>query len=244
MELHLPPGSNLIGCSAKELGEIREYVRKLEVDRHTLQMQVVVLENARSLQFARALGQLWSRPRSALRQIWQLLVAGSARAPDPAAIQHRGFAALQRRALPPVSAAANALHRTVLMEVAARLDPVHIVIPSGCGGRTGEGDSSIDRITVGPHDYELLLRNVDRPILYIETRCISSSSPWFGVFGPDDMRLNLCMAGLIETVKLKGGRVAFSRQCDGMEAPLVADFAAGAESVADFAALLRMFSHT
>jgi hypothetical protein len=167
------------------------------------------------------------------------MISGTRRAPDPEATLHRVFSALERRALPPVSATANTLHRTVLMEMTTRLDATCIVIPSGCGGSMSDVDTSIKRISVSPYDYELLLRHVDRPILYVDTRCVSPSSPWSGVFGADDMRMNLCMAGLMETIKLKGGRVAFARRRDGMEAPLIADFSAGVEDVDDLAALLR-----
>jgi hypothetical protein len=131
----------------------------------------------------------------------------------------------------------SGFHRTVLMEMAERCGTTTIVMPRGCDYSVTEAE--IECIAVGPHDYELMLRHVNRPILYIDTRRIPPSSPWFGVFGPDDMRLNLCMAGLIETVKLKGGQVAFTRPLDGMEAPLVADFAMESEEIEDWTALLH-----
>jgi hypothetical protein len=236
-----PPAqnANLIGCSAKELREIKEYLRQLEVERHDLLQRVAILEQARSLRLARALGDLRRKPVPALRQIWHLLFGREVQVPLTTGPKHRRFPALERRALPSVTAVAPGEKRTVLMEIAEQCEYVSIVTLRGCGSQFADAATSVKQIAVGPHDYEFLLRHVSRPLLIVDSRLIPESSPWFGVFAADDMRLNLSMAGLIEHVKQQRGRVVFARTRDGLEPPLVADFVQSGEVTSDLGVLLQ-----
>ncbi len=244
-QMHPPPtpNANLIGCSAKELREIKEYLHQVEIERHELSLRVAILEQARSLRLARALGDLRRSPVPAVRQIWHLLF-GRGVPPPTTRPKHRRFPALDRRAMPSVTAEGTGLHRTILMEIAEQFEDVPVVVLRGCDRHLADVLKGARTITVGPHDYEFLLRGVSRPLLLVDARLIPESSPWFGVFGADDMRLNLTMAGLIEHVKQARGRVIFVRDPNGLEAPLVADFAQGAEVTSDPAGLLQQATQT
>jgi hypothetical protein len=239
MQSPLAHDPNLIGCSAKELREIKEYVQRLEIECHDLLLRIDTLEQARSLRLARAIGSLGRRPIPALRQILRLLFRRRAQGPTIERLKHRRFPALDRRALPSVTAVAARTQRTVLMEIAEQCEELQLVMLLGCDPRPADPATATKRIAVGPHDYELVLRCVSRPLLFVDARFIPESSPWFGVFGADDMRLNLSFAGLIEYVRQQGGRVVFVRTGDGLEPPLVADFAQGAEAAPDLEGFLQ-----
>lgn len=234
-----PPGANLISCSAKELREIREYIRTLERDLQAARSTVARQKQARSLRFARALREVRRRPLGVLAECWRIVSEprGRRAASQPAA-EHRSFPALDRRAQPVVAAMAGNAHRTVLAEIAERCSEAAIVTLRGSNiqalslaGGTGTW------YDVGPHDFELRLRGVQRPTLLVDPRAIAKSSQWFGLFGIDDMRLNLAMANLVELVHEQRGKVVFARTDAALAPPLLADFQRDAlvvDSLVDF----------
>jgi hypothetical protein len=235
-ESSTPEAGNLITCSAKELREVRDYLRKLEIDQHSLRVRNGVLNQARSLRLARTLGEIRRKPASAMAEALRILFESSRTSSSQPALKHRSFAALERRALPEVAAIAGAAHVTVLAEIAERTAPRLFVSLRGAGPTTRPIPDS-DWCAVGPHDYELLLAAAANPILLIDPIAIPLSSPWYGVFDVQDMRLNLAMAGLIETVRDRGGRIACMRTQPDSAPPLLEDFTRTAEVVSNFDAV-------
>jgi hypothetical protein len=239
-ESSMTDAGNLISCSAKELREVRDYVRKLEADQHSLRVRNGHLNQARSLRLARALGDLRHKPATALLQVVRILFEkSSAKHLNQPALKHRSFAVLERRALPEVAAIAGAAHVTVLAEIAERTAPRLFVSLRGAGPTTRPIPDA-QWCAVGPHDYEVLLATATSPILLIDPLGIPASSAWYGVFEVQDMRLNLAMAGLIETVRDRGGRVVCVRT-EGTSVPplLMEDFTRTAEMVNDFEPVFR-----
>jgi hypothetical protein len=233
-----PEAGNLISCSAKELREVREYLRKLEVDHHSLRVRNGRLNQARSLRLARALGDLRRNPASAVRQVWRVLFENSSVRPsNQPAMKPRTFAVLERRAMPEVAAIAGAAHATVLAEIAERITPRLFVSLRGAGP-TARANAGSNWCTVGPHDYEMLLAVATDPILLIDPLDIPRDSPWHGVFDALDMRVNLAMAGLIESVRDRGGRVVCRRVRSDLAPPLLEDFTRIADIVDSFDAVL------
>ena len=226
-----PEAGNLIACSARELREVRDYVRKLEVDQHSLRIRNGRLSQARSIRLARTIGELRRSPVStAVRMIRILFEGSSSKTPTHPALRHRGFAVLERRALPEVAAIAGAAHLTVIAEIAERTAPKLFVGLRGAEPAT-RPTSDAEWCSVGPHDYEFLLLASTNPVLLIDPLAVPRTSPWYGVFDVQDMRLNLAMAGLILTVRDRGGRIVFVRTPAELATPLLADFTEGVEVV-------------
>jgi hypothetical protein len=233
------PGSNLIGCSAKELREIKDYVHKLERDLHSLRAKHERIQRARSLRLARALGQLPRHPVAVLAECWRVIFERrGARPPSQPALKHRHFAALERRVRPSIAAIVGAAHYTVLAEIAQRCRVAAVVTLRGCAPEPPREVRPGTWYSVGPHDYELCLTGVEDMTLIVDTEGVSPTSPWAGVFDIQDMSLNLAMAGLVELVRSRGGKVVFVRASAGPAPPLRADFQRDAtivDSLADLA---------
>jgi hypothetical protein len=214
-------GSNLIGCSARELREIKEYIRSLERDLHTARTKVARHRNSRALRLARELPGIRRSPIRALTACLRI-VFGPRPSMTSETFRRRGFAALDRRALPTVEAMAGVLHRTVLADVVERCSSPTIVTLRDCGP-SRPVDAPGPWIDVGPHDFEVLLAGRDCPTLLVDASMIAERSPWFGVFGTDDMRLNLAMANLVELVRSRRGKVVFTNVTTATP-PLLGDF--------------------
>jgi hypothetical protein len=226
-------GENLIGCSAKELRTIRDYIRRLEHDHHDLLVLHESLRQSRPVRLAGALRSLRRQPLAALTEVWRVLFRNRfAHAPTQPLLKPRSFAALERRAQPVVAAFASTSRQTTLLaEIAERCGPVTLVSLRGCGPTLPDASGVVNCISIGPHDHEFLLNGVNAPLLLIDPSAIPAKSPWSGVFDVNNMTLNLAMAGLVELVRARSGRVVFARTEAGLAPPLLADFVRNGETV-------------
>jgi hypothetical protein len=230
------PNQNLIGCSAKELREIKDYIRKLELELHATKGKLDRQRQARSLQLARALAGVRRRPLPALAECARVIFASRrVGVQTQSLLRHRGFVALDRRANPMVAAVSQLSHRTVLAEVAQRCSESTVATLRRCGPYPPSSGDDRHWIEVDPHDFELELAEVECPTLLIDPAGIDTGSPWAGVFGVQDMRLNLAMASLIELVRSQRGKVLFLKTDAAKKPVLLADFEQTGETVDAFA---------